>query len=164
MIDDRAAAVSAMQKLSTKKRAYPTIDFTVNRLLIFPVIMAVFVIGCKITTTKEKPPIFDRNTDSIKMALNRLVFCQGINVTGKEIDRARDTISVLEIEITNGKNIPSDKDQMVALARQIALVIKGALQDKNEYESYNVRFVIRTQDGDVTHITWKGKIFSSRGL
>jgi hypothetical protein len=129
--------------------------------------LIIFVImfeSCTVTTTRVKSPTFNKPTDSIQVELNRLVNCEGINLDGKEISVNKKINSELEIDITNGKNIPADENQMIDLGKQIAMVIKNALQDKNEYDTYKVLFVTKEESGGVTRRNWKGKIFKLQEL
>jgi hypothetical protein len=125
------------------------------------IITTMLVAGCTITTTKTKNPAFSKSTDALQSELNKLVSCENINLDGKEITTNGKSSSELEIDITNGQNIPADENQMNDLGRQIAIIIKSSLQDKNEYDTYKVLFVVKKGDGDVTQRTWKGKIFKS---
>jgi uncharacterized protein involved in exopolysaccharide biosynthesis len=123
-----------------------------------------FFIGCTTTATKTKNPVFSISTDSLQVDLNKLVSCQGINLDGKEITTNGKATTELEIDITNGQNIPADEDQMNALGKQIAAKIKEALQDKAEYQTYKVLFITKTENSGVTSRTWKGKVFKSEEL
>ena len=86
------------------------------------------------------------------------------DLDGKEITSNEKVSSELEIDITNGQNIPTDEKQMNDLGKQIAVVVKQALQDKSEYNTYNVLFVTKKEDAGVTQRTWKGKVFKSEEL
>lgn len=113
-----------------------------------------------------------QNKKSIIYSINRqfangfkqIVSCEGINLGGKEISTNGKVSSELEIDITNGQNIPTDENQMNDLGKQIALVVKQALQDKSQYNTYKVLFVTKREDAGVTQRTWKGKIFKSEEL
>ncbi|MGC4037281.1 MAG: hypothetical protein QM764_15080 [Chitinophagaceae bacterium] len=120
--------------------------------------------SCTMTTTKSKTPTFNKPTDSLQIELNKVVSCEGINLDGKEITRNGKTNSELEIDVTNGQNIPSDENQMSNLGRQVAIIIKASLQDKSEYDSYKVLFITKKESGGVTQRTWKGKIFKAQEL
>jgi hypothetical protein len=130
----------------------------------FIVLIALLIVSCTTTTTKTKNPIFNRSTDSLQVDLNKLVSCEGINLDGKEITTNGKLSSELEIDITNGRNIPTNENQMNYLGKQIAILIKNALQDKNEYNTYKVLFIEKKENGGVARRTWKGKIFNSQEL
>src|SRR6185312_2545172 len=87
------------------------------------------IVSCTTTTTKTKNPVFSKPTNSLQVDLNKLVSCEGINTDGK-------INTELEIDITNGQNIPTDENQMNDLGKRIAVEIKEALQDKAEYQTY----------------------------
>ncbi len=135
-----------------------------TKALSFVTLATLIVVGCTTTTTKTKNPVFSISTDSLQVDLNKLVSCQGINLDGKEITTNGKITTELEIDITNGQNIPADENQMNALGKQIATEIKEALQDKTEYQTYKVLFITKTESAGVTSRTWKGKIFKSEEL
>lgn len=130
----------------------------------FVVLIALFIVSCTTTTTKTKDPIFSKSTNDLEVELKKLVSSEGINLDGKEITTNGKTSSELQIDIKNGQNIPIDKNQMNELGRQIAIVVKNALQDKNEYNTYKVLFVTIKEEGASTQKDWKGKIFESEEL
>src|SRR5437588_9650486 len=111
------------------------------------------IVSCTTTTTKTKNPVFSKPTNSLQVDLNKLVSCEGVNLDGKEINTNGKINSELEIDITNGQNIPTDENQMNALGKQIAMKIKEALQDKAEYQTYKVLFITKTESAGVTNRT-----------
>src|SRR6185312_9518903 len=119
------------------------------------------IVSCTTTTTKTKNPVFSKPTNSLQVDLNKLVSCEGINLDGKEINTDGKINTELEIDITNGQNIPTDENQMNDLGKRIAVEIKEALQDKAEYQTYKVLFITKTESAGVTSRTWKGKIFKA---
>jgi uncharacterized protein involved in exopolysaccharide biosynthesis len=121
-------------------------------------------VGCSMTTTKTKNPVFSKPTDSLQVDLNKLVSCQSFNLDGKEITTNGKISTELEIDITNSQNTPDDENQMNALGKQIAAKIKEALQDKTAYQTYKVLFITKTENSGMTSRTWKGKIFKSEEL
>lgn len=126
--------------------------------------ITLLIVSCTTTTTKTKNPVFSKPPNSLQADLNKLVSCEGINLDGKEINTDGKINTELEIDITNGQNIPSDENQMNDLGRRIAVEIKEALQDKAEYQTYKVLFITKTESAGVTSRTWKGKFFKSEEL
>lgn len=120
--------------------------------------------SCTLTTTKTKSAILNEPSDSLQTALKQIVSCENFNVDGKEITTDGKTNSVLEIDIVNGHGIPADENQMNALGKRVAVTVKDALQDKNEYNVFKVLFVTIEENGGVTKKTWTGKIFKSGEL
>lgn len=126
--------------------------------------ITLLTVGCTTVTTKTKNPVFAKSTDSLQAHLNKLVSCEGINVNGKEINTDGKMDTELEIDITNGRNLPTDENQLDDLGKQIASEIKQALQDKAEFETYKVLFITRSESAGVTSQSWKGKIFKVQEL
>ncbi|HSZ34447.1 MAG TPA: hypothetical protein VK772_14120 [Puia sp.] len=135
-----------------------------TRKLIFLSTLALAIIGCTFTKTYLKNPVFNKSSDSIQMDLNKFISYQEISVLGKEILTNNKSNSELDINITNGQNIPTDQNEMIALGKQIAIVIKKSLQNENEYQTYRVLFVTKTENSGITKSYSKGKIFKSEEL
>ena len=127
-------------------------------------LVILFIIGCTMTTTKKKNPVFSKSIESLQFDINKLVIDEGVNLKGKEINTNGKINSELEIDINNAEDIPTDQNQMDALGKQIAVVIKAALQDKSEYQTYKVLFITKTENAGATNRTWKGKTFKSEEL
>jgi len=109
-------------------------------LLTFIAIIAfLYLCGCTFTQTytvqlSNKPhPALD--------SLNKKYGFEQVELTGKKTSEEGDsTYTELTIKCINGKNIPSDDDEMKALAKQIASQVKHALNNPNEFENYRVLF------------------------
>jgi hypothetical protein len=121
-----------------------------------------FLSSCTITTTKDPQFVFD--TGTILNNLSTLVTCESVNVNGTQTKKSNQTTSELEIDIINGKNIPSNEDSMTSLGRSIASQIKLELKDSGSYNTYKVLFVIKKVDGIVTTTNYTGHVFSSGEL
>ena len=135
-----------------------------TKIVSLVLLVSLIIVSCTMTSSKTKNPLFTQSTDNLQMDLNKIVSCEGINLDGKEISTNGKVSSELEIDVTNGQNIPTDENQMNDLGKQIALVVKQALQDKSEYNTYKVLFVTKREDAGVTQRTRKGKIFKSEEL
>lgn len=83
---------------------------------------------------------------------------------GKEISTNGKTNAELEIDIVNGRDIPTGESEMTSLAKTIASDLKNSLKDRAEYNTYKVLFVTRYRDGGVTRKNWKGQVFKSGEL
>lgn len=138
--------------------------YKITKTICLGLLMMLMIVGCTMTTTNTKNPIFSKSTDSLQSELNKIVSCEGINLDGKEITTNGKVSSEIEIDITNGQNVPTDENQMNELGKQIAVIVKDALQDKNEYNTYKVLFITKKEDAGVTQRNWKGKIFKSEQL
>ena len=114
--------------------------------------------GCTITTTNKTTPVFDEGTDKLQASLNKLVTFEDVNIDGSEVTNGK-AGAELEIDVINGQNIPADKNKMNDMARQIAIVVKDALDDKDQFESYKVLFVTKKITKGLTEKTWRGKVF-----
>lgn len=121
-------------------------------------------ISCTTTTTRTKEPVFNKSTDSIENELNALVACKGINLNGKETTDNGNVTSELEIQITNGQNIPTDDTQMIDLGKKIAIVIKKGLKNSSEFQTFRVLFITETDNSGITTKNWIGKTFKIEEL
>ena len=123
-----------------------------------------FSASCTTTVTKSKDPAFSKENKTIQEDLKKIVTCQHINLTGKEVTSEGKTTSEIEISIINGKNIPNDNTQLRSLGKAIASDIKKSLKDQNEYSKYRVLFVTVVKDGALTKKDWKSDEFASDEL
>jgi hypothetical protein len=133
-----------------------------TKLLLF-VCITLLQLGCTITTTKTKNPVFT-DIQRVQNELGSLVKAANINLNGKEITANNQTTTELEVAITNGANIPTGYDERRSLGKSIATSIKHNLKDPNEFDKYKVLFVTRVESGAVTKRNWVGDVFSSTEL
>ncbi len=131
---------------------------------LYAAFVTLLIAGCTMTTTKTKPPVFNKSTDSLLVNLNKIVSCQHIGINGEEITTNGVPSSEFDIDITNGQNIPEGDSEMTVLAKQIAIEFKNALQNKKEYQNYKVLFVTKKEKGHLTTSAWKGKVFKLEDL
>ncbi len=96
--------------------------------------------ACTTTVTYQKDPVFSEPKDSLRLHLWNLVGTDSINASGKEISINGFTTSQFELQVINSKKIPENDDEMKMLARSIAVEIRNALKDKNEYQKYAIIF------------------------
>jgi hypothetical protein len=136
----------------------------IDKMMSICLLLTLLFIGCTTTITKSKNPLFIPGTDSIQSQLARLVSCENINLDGKETTTNGKRNTELEVDILNGQHIPADDIQMKALGKSIAVVLKQALQDKNEYDTYKVLFVTREKSGGIIKRNWRGDVFKSEEL
>jgi len=129
-------------------------------LLIYLVLI---LTSCTMTSTKSKNPVF---TDQAKTEkeLTSLVSSENMAVNGKEITTDKKVTSELDVNITNGKNIPTNSDERKALGKSIAASIKRNLKDLNEFDTYTVLFITTVENSGVTTRNWKGNVFKSAEL
>jgi hypothetical protein len=132
-------------------------------ILITSLIAAVFA-GCITTIVSPKGPEFAIPADSLRKSLGALMACEDSNLTGTEVVTNGKPNAVLELDIINGRNIPADDRPGKALAKAVASVLKKALKDKNEYDTYKVLFVAVKSSGSATTRSWKGFTFKTTEL
>ena len=136
------------------------------RALLFSCIAIFTVIfwsGCTITTTKTRNPVFI-SQEKLESELMSIVTSDNVNLNGQEITKNKKTTSELEISVTNGKNIPSNEDEMKSLGKSIATCVKRNLKDANQFNTYKVLFVTSMEKNGITKRTWTGNVFSSEEL
>ena len=132
-------------------------------------LISTLIVGC-VTTTKTKNPVFAVSTDSLNVSLTNVLLlhhvdsCKNINLDGEEKTTNGYASSEMNIKITNGKNIPTDEKQMTELEKQIALVVRNSLSNKNEYGTYNIYIVTKKDDGGISLKTYKEQTFDLKDL
>lgn len=129
----------------------------------YAICLTILLAGCTLTTTKKKDPVFD-DVKKVVTELTSLVASENINLNGKEVAKNDKTTTELEVDVTNGKNIPTNDDERKALGKSIATTVKRNLKDKNEFETYTVLFVTTVETGGVTKRNWVGDVFMSSEL
>ena len=130
---------------------------------LFLIYCAAFLASCTMTSTKTKDPVFNDMVKTQK-ELTKIVTAEDINLNGKETTTNKKVTSELEINITNGQNIPATEDERKALGKSIATLIKNNLKDKNEFDTFQVLFITKVESGGVTKRNWVGNVFNSSEL
>lgn len=110
-------------------------------------IFSIFIAGC--TYTKPKDPIFN-NLNKFKYEFGSLIQAKKINIYGKEITTGSDSTSELEIDIINGKNIPTTEGERKSLGKSLAKVVKNNLKNSKQFETYKVKFEKQSESSGVT--------------
>jgi low affinity Fe/Cu permease len=121
------------------------------------------LLSCTTTTTKIKNPEFSDQA-KVQNELSSLVKAENINLSGKEIIINKKSSSELEVSIINGQNIPSDNDKQKAFEKLIAVCIKKNLKNPNEFESYKILIVKKTENNGVKNQSWTGNTFKASDL
>ena len=127
------------------------------------VLLFIFISGCTLTTTKTKNPEFI-NIILVEKKLDSLISCENYNINGTETTTNKKSTSEIEISTINCRHIPKNDDQMVDLAKTIAIEIKNNLTDATQYDIYKVLFIIKKTSGVVTKTNSKTYVFNSKDL
>jgi len=121
------------------------------------------LIGCTITTTKSKTPVFN-DPESLNKEIGTFLTAESMNVVGKENTTNGKTSSALEITVTNPKNVQDDDDLRRGLGKAVAKKIKFSLKDTSEYSTYTVSFVKKVVDGTITKSNSRSYDYTSEEL
>jgi hypothetical protein len=127
------------------------------------IFLMVLAFGCTTITTTTKSPEF-KDMPALEKRLSDFVVAEKISLDGKEITENKKTISKLEVNITNCKNIPEDDDLKKALTRLLAQEVMNALKDASAFDNYEVKFIQEVQTGGITKKNWISYEMSSREL
>ena len=125
--------------------------------------LSILLTSCAVTTTKQKDPIFE-NIQKVDMELTSLVKAEHINLAGTETTKNKKITTELQVEITNGQNIPENEEERKALGKSIAATVKKNLKDPNQFDSYTVLFITKVENSVATKRHWVGNVFSSSEL
>ena len=134
-----------------------------NRIAVI-LLLAFFITSCTFTTTRTKPPEFKLSVDSIEGKIDSLVTCEHITLNGAEKITNGKSSSEMEIDIINGKNMPSDDDRLKTLGKLIVSRLRTELKNPNDYNTYKVLFVALQTKGNVTTRNYRGWIYKSEEL
>ncbi|HTR31738.1 MAG TPA: hypothetical protein VMH27_20840 [Puia sp.] len=134
----------------------------------FSIAFACFLLAlptaCKFTARRFKSPQFNSSTDDLSRELNHIVSCQHIHIDGNEVTANGEATSELEIDIINGRNVSTDTAKMQSMGNSIASIVRSALQDVNEYDTYQVRFVKVDSTEIGTKRQWTGIRYAAADL
>lgn len=120
--------------------------------------------ACTTTVTKTKNPVFSVPMASLARQLDSLVPGGHKNLIGRSITTNGKDSSILEVDIINGRNLPTADAQKKELGRSIAIGIRNELKDKNEYKAFSVVFVKVDSGTIVTKKTWNGFTYHAADL
>jgi hypothetical protein len=132
--------------------------------LTFVCALLTLLAACTFTTKRIKNPRFTSSADSLSLPISQYVSCEHINLDGKEVTSNGKTTSEMEIDIINGKNVPTDTARMRSLGRSIASIVRSGLQDVDEYDQYKVLFMKVESTGIETKRTWTGMSYRADEL
>ena len=128
------------------------------------ILFGCFGLSCTFTTSRTKNPEFRITADSLVINLNKLVTCKHYNLDGTEKKTNGKISDELEIDIINGRDIPSADDPMKALGKSIASEVKLALKRPDEYMIYKVLFVKQTASAGITVNSYKSVAFKTEEI
>jgi hypothetical protein len=107
---------------------------------------AVLTAACNFTMTVPKPPVYAESMDSLRAQVRGLVSCEHFDVAGSETTTNGKKRTELKIDIVNGQDVPQGNSMWV-LGRSVASILKRALKDTAEYETYRVGFTREEKSG-----------------
>src|SRR5690606_31612628 len=101
-----------------------------------------------ITTTRE--PALAVTADSLRFELSKLVICENIDLVEKEIrPEGSPSTFKLEVNVINGENLPSDKNELKELGKQVMAIVKSRLKDVEKFDTCFVLFETQSGSGAV---------------
>lgn len=121
--------------------------------------VAAFLWICSCSYTKTYTPEFSGKQSAVLDSINSKYSFEDVAVIGKKTSGTSGDHTILTIRFVNGKNLPTNDDEMVALAKQLAKLVKSTLKNPKEIESYNVFFDTKTVDGNTTTTKYTGHEF-----
>ena len=124
-------------------------------------IFSILVASC--TYTKPKNPIFN-DIDKFKYNFGNLIKAEKVNINGKEITKGKVSTSELEINIINGKNLPTTEDERKSLSKSLAKAVKNYLKDSNQFETYQVKYGKKSEGAGVSIERYISDSFKSSEL
>ena len=121
--------------------------------------IAAFLWICGCNYTKTYTPEFNGKQAAVLDSINSKYSFEDVAIIGKKTSGSGGDHNVLTIRFVNGRNLPADDDQLVALAKQLAKLVKSTLKNPKEIESYTVFFDTKTVDGNTTTTKYSGHEF-----
>jgi hypothetical protein len=108
-------------------------------------ILAFLLWGCTFTTSKNKLPEFIIDNKTLGTKLDSLIICEHSSVQGLEKKTSGQVSTELIVRIVNCTNTPKSKETMNALGKEIAITIKHALKNQNDFDSYKILFITQVE-------------------
>ena len=129
-----------------------------------PALFKVFTLAavlwiCSCTYTQTYTPEFNNTQSAVLDSINSKYHFEDVEVIGKKTSGIYGNHSILTIRFVNGKDLPTDDDKVLALAKQLAKQVKLTLKNPKDVERYNVFFDTKTVDGNTTTNRYKGHEF-----
>ena len=122
-------------------------------LFLLTICTSLLLVQCTVYTTKEKDPVFNRDSKSIFYDITGVIGAAEVNVTGTETKTDGKTASELRISLINPKQLPTDTSEISQIGNEIATIIKRSLKNDDAFNSYKVLFINRHTDGAITKST-----------
>jgi hypothetical protein len=113
------------------------------------------------TSTQTYTPELNANQKVIADSINSRYGFENIEITGKKMSGSGGNHTNVTVKFINGKNIPTDEATQTTIAKELAQLIKKALKNPNEFESYTILFVTKTVDGAYASEKYTGHEFKS---
>ena len=130
---------------------------TLSLLILF--FSVTYLTAC--TSTQTYMPELNTNQKVIADSINSRYGFENIEMTGKKMSGSGGNHTSVTVKFINGKNIPTDEATQTTIAKELAQLIKKALKNPNEFESYTILFVTKTVDGASTSEKYTGHEFKS---
>jgi hypothetical protein len=121
--------------------------------------VAAFLWICSCNYAQTYTPEFNGKQAAVLDSINSKYSFEDVEIRGKKTSGTSGDHSILVIRFVNGKNLPTDDDKIVALAKQLAQQVKSTLKNPKEIESYTVYFDTKTVDGSTTTTHTSGREF-----
>lgn len=130
-----------------------------NSVLLKTLAVAAFLWISSCTYSQTFIPEFNGKQSAVVDSINTRYSFEDIETQEKKTSGTGGNHTVLTIKFINGKNIPTDNDEITALAKQLALQVKSTLKNPKEVESYTVIFDTKTVAGSITTNKFVGHEF-----
>ena len=127
------------------------------RFTVIATLLLILSFSC--TYTQQFNPEFKTEQSPQLDSIRAKYGFEDLQVTGKKSSGNGGNHTNLTIRFINGKGVPTNDDEIIALAKQLAIITKGMLKDPKQFESYTILFVTKTVDGSTTTSKWVGHEF-----
>jgi hypothetical protein len=132
------------------------------------VLLSVFGMSCGFP--KSKPIKFNRDKAEVKRDLQKHGDFEAVEFSSNTYFKGKSTATTnsLAVILKGGKNLPDEtngpNEKMKILAELKARIIADALQNKNDFDSIEIHFIIETKSGLVTTTTDRNFTFTIKEL
>jgi hypothetical protein len=103
-----------------------------------PIFLVLVTIMWSACTDHTFPPEFKVTKESIIADIQKIISAETIHIEGFKTPQ-NDTVSLwLSVGIINPRNLPKDHDLLMDMRKRIAVLVKDALKDPNQFKIYDI--------------------------
>ena len=106
--------------------------------------------SCSTTSSEENHPIFSATAINVHQSVDSIIHFETINISGYRTDYGNKSQSEIFVKIVNGEGLPADENKRKTMSKTIAVTVKHALKNENQYDLYFIFFETKVVNDNAT--------------